>query len=248
MAVALLLGAGFVGFGAATLTPNGAPFLLARSWEDGPARAYLERTCPAAGWAICPHLGGFAASAQEFLWRSHDSYWAMDLPTRAAMRAEEGTIVLGALLADPLGQVRGSLSNLATQLGRFGLDDLVIGRGAAVTPDDYTFVYLPNNPAAVWGLEGFTRLVYASTVAAAVGLVVWWLGRGARADIASRQLVLAVLAALILNAAVCGVLSGPQHRYQGRIVWLLPLLAGALLLQPVGRLSPAPRAASPSVP
>ena len=98
------------GFGAATLTPNGAPFLLARSWEDGPARAYLERTCPAAGWAICPHLGRLAGTAQEFLWRPHDSYWAMDLPTRAAMRAEERRSCWRALLADPLGQVRGSLS------------------------------------------------------------------------------------------------------------------------------------------
>ena len=107
-----------------------------------------------------------------------------------------------------------------------------------MTPDDYTFVYLPNNPAAVWGLEGFTgwstrprsRRPWGSSVVA---------GPCARADVASRQLVLAVLAALILNAAVCGVLSGPQHRYQGRIVWLLPLLAGALLLQPVGRRQPS---------
>ena len=55
-----------------------------------------------------------------------------------------------------------------------------------------------------------------------------------------------VVAALVMNAAVCGILSGPQPRYQGRVVWLLPLLAGALLLPPAGRLSPAPRAASPS--
>ena len=247
-AVGLLLGAGYVGFGAATLTPHGAPFLLARSWEDGPARAYLERTCPSMDWAICPHLGELADTAQEFLWRPHDSYWAMDLPTRAALREEEGAIVLAAVLAEPTAQLRASLAQLAVQLGRFGLDDLVVGRGAAVTPDDYTFVYLPANPAALWGLGGFTRLTYASTIAAAVGLAAWWATRGAQADPTGRQLILMVVAALVMNAAVCGILSGPQPRYQGRVVWLLPLLAGALLLQPAGRLSPAPRAASPSAP
>ncbi|MFL5338432.1 MAG: hypothetical protein ACJ8H8_36035 [Geminicoccaceae bacterium] len=247
-AVALLLGVGLVGFGAATLTPIGAPFLLARAWEDGPVRAYLERACPSAGWAICPYLGRVADTAQEFLWRPHDSYWAMDLPTRAALRAEEPAIVLRAVLADPLGQIRGSLANLVTQLGRFGLEDLVLGRGAAVTPDDYTFVYLPSAPAAVWGLAWFTGLAYASTIAAAIGLVTWWMARRDHATIAARQLVLSVLGALVLNAAVCGILSGPQDRYQGRVIWLLPLLAAALLLQPAGRLSPAPRAPSPSAP
>ena len=35
-------------------------------------------------------------------------------------------------------------------------------------------------------------------------------------------------AGVILNAAVCGILSGPFPRYQSRIVWLIP--AGAVLL------------------
>jgi hypothetical protein len=34
-------------------------------------------------------------------------------------------------------------------------------------------------------------------------------------------------AGVVLNAAVCGILSGPFPRYQSRIVWLVP--AGALL-------------------
>ena len=41
-----------------------------------------------------------------------------------------------------------------------------------------------------------------------------------------------MLAALLLNAAICGALSGPHHRYQARVVWLLPLLAAGLLLRP----------------
>ena len=114
-----------------------------------------------------------------------------------------------------------------------------------MTPDDYTFVYLPSAPAAGLG----PRRVHAAWSTRPRSPRPWgwscggWASGDHARDVAARQLVLAVLAALILNAAMCGVLSGPQHRYQARVVWLLPLLAGALLLQPAGRLSPAPRAA-----
>ena len=91
---------------------------------------------------------------------------------RAAVRAEESQILLRAVMADPLGQLGASLANLAAQLGRFGLDDFVLGRGADVTPEDYTFVYLPRAPAAVWGLGGFSAAILAVTLAAFLG-VAW---------------------------------------------------------------------------
>ena len=92
-AVLLLLAIGWFGFGEASLSPRGPPFLLARSWEDGPARSYLAATCPEAGWAICAELGRLAPTAQEFLWRQADSYWSMEPATRAAVRAEEKAIL-----------------------------------------------------------------------------------------------------------------------------------------------------------
>ena len=76
------------------------------------------------------------------------------------------------MLADPMGQLRASLANAAVQLGRFGLDDFVLGRGAAVTAEDYTFVYLPRAPAAVWGLSGFTGAIYVTTVVALLAVIV----------------------------------------------------------------------------
>ena len=130
-AVAFQLGASWLGFGELTLTPQPPPFLLARSWEDGPARAYLTAACPDAGWTICAHLDRLAASAQEFLWRAQDSYWSLDLDQRAALRAEEGAILRQAIGAAPLAQLRASMGNALDQLVRFGLDDFVLGRGAA---------------------------------------------------------------------------------------------------------------------
>ena len=36
------------------------------------------------------------------------------------------------------------------------------------------------------------------------------------------------LAGLALNAAICGALSGPKGRYEMRVIWILPLIAGAI--------------------
>jgi len=242
-AAVLLLAGGWLAFGETSLTPRSPPFLLARSWEDGPARSYLTAVCPAAGWAICRHIDSLAPTAQEFLWRSEDSYWGMDLATRAAMRREQIAIVVRAIAADPLRQLGAGLANTVRQAFSLGLDDFVLGRGAAVTPTDYTFVYLPLAPAATLGLGGFSAVLYASTALAVVTLAALW--RRGRLSPGDRRLVLFALAALLLNAAICGALSGPFPRYQARVVWLLPLLAAALALRPGGwisrgRVEPAP--------
>jgi hypothetical protein len=252
-ALALLLAAGWLGFGRPTPTAQAPPFLLARSWEDGPARVYLEAACGRGeGWAICPHLATLPPTAQGFLWDPEHSYWAMDLATRAAVRAQEGAILARAVAARPLPQAWASLRNGALQLGRFGLDDLVVGRGAAVTARDYTFLYLPEAPAARWGLGGFSALIYAATAASLAALLARLvLRRGGRRSL---RLAVFVLAGIVLNAAVCGALSGPHDRYQARVAWLVPLLATGLLLQPRRRsgpgsaVSPARRAPGPGAP
>lgn len=242
-AFAVLTSVGWLGFGTATPTPRAPPFLLARSWEDGPARAYLEAACGRGErWAICDGLATLAPSAQGLLWNPEHSYWAMDLPTRAVVRAEEGPLLRRALAAYPLAQLEASARNALRQLARFGLDDLVLGRGAAVTPEDYTFVYLPAAPAAVWGLAPFSALSYAATTLALLVLAARSLRRPAAA------LALLVLAGIVLNAAICGVLSGPHDRYQARVIWLVPLLAAGLAWRRAPELSAAPRAPAPAAP
>jgi hypothetical protein len=44
-------------------------------------------------------------------------------------------------------------------------------------------------------------------------------------------LCIVIVAVLIANAFVTGVLAGVVHRYQCRVIWLIPLLAGIVLLQ-----------------
>ena len=135
--------ASWLGFGRLTLTPQGAPFLLARSWEDGPARAYLEAACPAAGWAICAAArppGGHRAGIPVACGRQLLEHGSADPGRRAG--GGDGHPATGAG-ARSRGAGSGRAGQWPLQLGQLGLDDFVLGRGAAVTPEDYRFVYLP---------------------------------------------------------------------------------------------------------
>lgn len=253
LAILLLVAVNLVAFGQASLTPPGPPFLLARAWGDGPARTLLFERCPDAGWAICKEIHRLNPTAQEFLWGSTDSYWAMDHATRTQVRAEEGEVLKATVLAMPLEQATAAALNFLEQARRFGLKDLVIGRGAVVTPEDYTFLYLPEAPAARHGLEPFERLALAGALTALAAIL--WLARpGRRRALRShaRGLLVVIALGILLNAAICGILSGPHDRYQARIVWLVPLFGFALLARPraslLSRSPPVPVAAGPSSP
>lgn len=239
-AMALLVAAGWLGFGRLTPAPQAPPFLLARSWEDGPARLYLEAACGRGeAFAICRHLATLPPTAQELLWNPTRSYWAMSLADRAAVRDEEKAIVMRAVLARPLLQAEAALRNGAIQLARFGLDDHVVGRGAAVTLEDYTFVYLPQAPAALWGLGGFSAFLYGVTALGLLALLAWLLRQG---DERAWRLSAVALLGIISNALICGALSGPNDRYQARVIWLVPVLAAGFLLSPA---RPAPGRGGP---
>jgi hypothetical protein len=43
-----------------------------------------------------------------------------------------------------------------------------------------------------------------------------------------RAYCLSILAGILINAALCGALSGPKGRYETRLIWVLPVVALAL--------------------
>ena len=230
-------------FGRASLSPRSPPFLLARQIEDGPALAYLRETCPPLGngtaevpWALCPVRERIWTNAEDFLWSPRDSYWAMR-ELREPMRAQETSLVLQAAMAHPWWQLRASLANALRQLASFGLDDFLTGRGALVAWNDYWFVYDDTVLARRAGLGAFTTLHYL-TAGMALAFLAYRLARRDRA--ADRRLVGFVLTGIVVNAAICGALSGPHPRYQARVMWLVPVLAIGLGLARRPPVPPSP--------
>lgn len=222
------------------------PFLTARVVADGPGRAFLEQACGTRALALCAFRDRPLDDSQTILWESDSArgvFGPADADTRIRLIEEQGEVVLGALRTDPVGvlasaagnalrlllvvRLEGELESFIPERALAALDELAPGLAGAW-----------RESAVVRGLWPFAILDpwLAATALASFAFVAWWLleggGRaGAGSEVArQRGLVVLVLAALVVNAVLCGVASGPFPRYQMRILWLVPALAVLLLL------------------
>jgi hypothetical protein len=251
LAVAALLAVNLAVSGRAVLSANGATFLLARLQDDGPATRLLRERCPAAGWHLCAHVHRLPMDSDEFLWdpasplhREADGTPIFMGSVRIAPEARE--IVAATLAAYPLDVAAAMLRNGLRQLGLTRIGDTLGNAHLDLSARRMVAEGFPHELAAFdSALQMQGRLAalaaplaplhaLALVLAVPAVLFAWW--RAARqGDRLRLGLVLAALVGLTANAFVTGALSKPHHRYEARIVWLLPL-AAVLALPPRPRL------------
>lgn len=211
-----------VAFGETSLTSKQYPFLLARSVNDGPGRWYLEKNCPELRYTICtlyPH-GLPKGGALEFLWGKDG---VVERATPAQMdqiRAEEREIVVAAAREYAGYEVRKLSFNIARQLFTF-----------QPYPFEHRLVVdetgTPQLAPAPRTNQGLLRIIGLLTaISAALGAA--WLGWTFFKERGLRPVIALVFLGILGNAATCAILSAVSHRYQARVVWLLPLFALAL--------------------
>jgi hypothetical protein len=80
------------------LFPAGQSFLLANMIEHGPARRYLQETCPAADYKICRIAKSLPMTSHELLWAA-DAY--RELGGFDGMREEAAQIVRNTFRSRP---------------------------------------------------------------------------------------------------------------------------------------------------
>ncbi|MBY9064684.1 hypothetical protein K7957_17240 [Sphingomonas yunnanensis] len=261
IALALLVGAGGeAAFGAAVRKMTGfppvrPPFVAARLIADGPGRDYLDRACAnGSTLTLCQYRDAIPEDSDSFLWASgRGSFMGMPPEDRRRVAAEERGFVLAVLADQPLTVIGTSLRNIGGQLLRWQVDDIADARLGGINRDK-----LPPAVRATFdstrAAQGEFPSVYYDLLAAPVTLLALaaLLALGAvRRDTmpaATRGYVAIVLAGILLNAAVCGAFSKPHDRYQSRVIWLLPLLATAVLAGSRRRVpAPAPAASGTAV-
>jgi hypothetical protein len=226
---------------------NSPPFLTARVLADGPGRVYLRKQCAADpnAFALCAFKDKPLDSTDAILWgwRNERGVFAIaSTPTRLAIIREQRRFVIGTILSDPAGEAWAAVKNFATQLVTVGVDEgfkLDAHYWMTYPPDFYLKkmatrmnlcpepqrkcpARLPLDAIAVW----HTVFLALACVYGAVWVSLAWRERRALDDDTRAFIAFgAVLAvAIVANAAVCGILSGPFARYQARIAWLLPML------------------------
>ncbi len=230
--------------GQLTLGSDGDIFLFARMVEDGMVAEILTEECPRAGWQLCRYRDALPAYAEAFTFDAESPLQKIGSAADPRARAEITAIIARSLAQHPFAH--------AARAGALTAGQFVdVGTGGAIEPlmSGHTRAMLARYaPALVPGFDAARQqtddidlsdwsdwVVVPLSVAASLALPVlamlaWRSGRRQTAMLPGL-----LCAALVGNAAICGVVAGSNDRYQARLAWLAPLAIGLAGWNLVGR-------------
>ena len=226
----MLLAANFALSGELAWTPGGYGVAFGRMMQDGIVTRYLRDHCPQAKLKLCPYRDQLPATADEFLW-GKSMFNA--LGRFKGLNDEMGFITLHSLAEYPLWQAEAAIVATGHQLVSVGTGEGTNGW----IPHTYGIIerYIPAQVKAMraahqqhWDIN-FTVINWLHIPVALASMLVV-LGIFANSIWRRRIDDVALLAgtvslALLGNAFVCGVLSGPHDRYGARMVWVATFTA-----------------------
>ncbi len=234
------------------------PFLMARVLADGPGLRYLRDSCAKGkAWVICRFKDQPMDTSDHVLWSATPGVGVFNRSNyeeRVGMEKQEMAFVLGTIAYDPVGVFAAAMKNWWDQLTAVYVEDPLRRPLVFIVHSYWGHTNLVGMLRGVgecgrWGEACEPRISIPQLAAIddrvilfSFVLLGWGLFqrrsllqafKGDRLDPedpGSRATAAALLigAAIVLNAAVCGIFSSPFPRYQSRIVWLLP--ADAMLL------------------
>ena len=222
---AMLLSANFALSGQLAWTPGGYGVAFGRMLQDGIVKQYLDDHCSQLKLKLCPYRNQLPATADQFLWGNS---MFNTLGRFKGLNDEMGFIVTRSLAEYPLRQAEAAIVATAQQLVRVGT-----GEGTNVwVGHTYGIIerYIPSQVKPMraayqqhWNIDFATinrlhvpvALASMLAVVAIFAIAIW------RRRIDDLTLLAAtVTLALLGNAFVCGVISGPHDRYGARLAWV----------------------------
>jgi hypothetical protein len=216
------------------VSPVNPPYLTARGLEDGPVAEMIRAGCPGHDFAICAADPEANADSQQFLWGTEGGFYAAGDPeTRLRLSEEDFAVFFAAAAERPFEQIAASLGNTASQFGMFGLYEfgtapLVLEQSAPdyLPPAELSAFARSDAARGTLPLGALSLAIYAAAIFGALVLAV--LAAQGRLGRRTAALLVIVLATLVGNAIAGGALSDAHHRYQARLIWLVPFLATIL--------------------
>ena len=221
----MLLTANFALSGQLAWTPGGYGVAFGRMLQDGIVARYLGDHCPQAHFKLCPYRDELPATADAFLWGNS---MFNTLGRFKGMNDEMGFIALHSLAEYPLWQAEAAIAATAQQLVH-----VATGEGSSGwIPHTYGIIerYIRSqikpmraarqqhwdiNFAAVNWIHVPVALLSMLAVFGIFASAIW------RRRIDDLTLLAATVSfALLGNAFICGVISGPHDRYGARMIWV----------------------------
>ncbi len=229
-------------------TVQSRPHLVAHLIDHGPGVDYLRQNCPEAGFALCAHVDKLPMRWSAFLFggRSAESRFLAEAPVaeRVTISQEQFPLVLAIIRDDPWGVLGFALRAAGRQITMFRPD------GAIIMPDNlapHPVPFPPDLKQATWDSRLYADPGLLRTLGDISGVVVvgalallllgWlrlWVRQGGADRYHATMIVTALMAGLLLNAIICGVLASPYDRFQARLIWLLPYAALMLTVAAFG--------------
>jgi len=227
-------------YGKPSLNGEHPPYLMARILGDGTGRKYLDQHCPQVGLAICKHLDQLTGDSDDFLWGPDGAFASASEDDQQLMLQQEMPFVLATLRAYPREQLNASATNFWGQLKSFGIygfdpSPWILENFATTLPKARDSYIASRQAKGTLPLDRMTEIqlwtILPSLGIVAVSIAMLW----RHYSIRLAGLSLIVIAIVLANAFVSGVLSVVDDRYGCRVIWLIPLLAAAFLLDGLDR-------------
>jgi hypothetical protein len=221
----MLLSANFALSGELAWTPGGYGVAFGRMLQDGIVAQYLRDHCPREKLKLCPYRNQLPATADQFLWGNS---MFNTLGRFKGLNEEMQHIVQRSLAQYPGWQAQTALAATAKQLTM-----VATGEGTnAWIGHTYGIIerYIPSQVKPMraanqqrWRLD-FTEVNYLHVPVALASMLLLaaifaWRSRWRGFDDLTMLAATATFA-LLGNAFVCAVISGPHDRYGARLAWL----------------------------
>jgi len=221
----MLLSANFALSGELAWTPGGYGVAFGRMLQDGIVAQYLRDRCPHEKLKLCPYRNELPATADQFLWGNS---MFNTLGRFKGLNDEMEHIVQRSLAKYPAWQAQAALAATAKQLTM-----AATGEGTnAWIGHTYGIIerYIPSQLKPMraanqqrWQLD-FTEVNYLHVPVALASMLLlaaifawrwWWRGFDDLTWLAATATF-----AVLGNAFVCAVISGPHDRYGARLAWV----------------------------
>jgi hypothetical protein len=216
--------------------PVRPPFIAMRLIADGPGYAYLQKHCPDERIIYCRALSHPRLPSDTLLWSSDPKtslFRGLTPDEQRASAAEQKKFAAAVIAERPLDVIAAAARNSAVQLLSL---DLVNFNYSDENRERFEKTIPAQSLNAMKQTRAYngrmpTALAAAGTALLSVASLAFLLPLVARNGKAERQPLrgycLCIVAAILINAAICGALSGPKGRYQMRLIWILPVVAAA---------------------
>jgi hypothetical protein len=227
-------------YGKPSLYGNHMPYMMARVIADGPGRWYLQQHCSELHWAICDRVDSLPLTDDDFLWSDGGVWPSASAATQHRLLLEETPLVIASVRAYPRAQFQRSFANFSQEFTDFGLWDFFPNSWMqseidTVLPGSEATYLRTREAASTLPTAFFSAVqvwvVMVSAVAIAIGVPILWRRRRCRA----LGLVAVIVPTVVANALVTSVLSESDSRYQSRVIWLIPLVAGLIAVDCLNR-------------